>query len=326
MGTDPVLIVADAGGEDLAAVSDASGDFSVGTENTWSLQLPDRYGLSQGCYAYLDGTEFGGVVDDVELTSGSRVATLSGRTWQGMLASAIVCPPAGESHYVADGEANACIAEVLGLAGAGEPFSASDEDSGVEVDSYRMARYCDAWAGVTAMLASAGATLRVRFRRGSCELSAVRAAEGRAYSGDLDMVTRRTRACNHLVCLGSGELAARDVVHLYADAQGRVSRTQSVFGAAHMAEVYELSNAKSEAELVEKGTEKLASMQSSDSGEIDGELSGDWELGQTVTAYDEEREAAVSEVVTDKIARVSGPSVSVEYKTGAPEEAGEEPA
>ena len=63
------------------------------------------------------------------------------------------------------------------------------------------------------------------------------------------------------------------MVHLYADAQGRVSREQSIFGAAHMADVYELSNAADEAELVEAGTGQLESLQSPDTAEVDGDLS-----------------------------------------------------
>lgn len=326
MGMTADIVYTDAAGEDVGMVDSAEGDFSVGEENTWQLTVSDAYPLSQGCFVYIDGTEFGGVVDDIETESRGGTLTVSGRTWHGILASRIVCPPAGESHAVLSGDANACIAEMLELCGAGDPFAAASAESGIEVDGYTVPRYCDAYAALAGMLASAGASLSVSYRRGSCTLGAVPAEPASAYSEDIGLILTRKRAVNHLVCLGSGELAARTVVHLYADAQGRVSREQSIFGAAHMAEVYELSNAADETKLVEAGTEQLESLQSPDTAEIDGELSGEYRIGQTVTARDERRGASAEETVTQLIARVSGRTVAVESKVGGAAEPSEEPA
>lgn len=328
MGMTADIVYTDASGEDVGMIASAEGDFSVGEENTWQLTVPDSYPISQGCFVYLDGerSEFGGVVDDIETTSRGSTLTVSGRTWHGILASRIVCPPAGAGHAVLTGDANACIAEVLELCEAGDPFAAATAESGIRVDGYTMPRYCDAYAGITGMLASAGASLDVSYHRGSCTLGAKPAALASAYSEDIGLDLKRRRATNHLVCLGSGELADRTVVHLYADAQGRVSREQSIFGAAHMADVYELSNASDEAELVREGAEQLESMQSADTAEIDGELSGTYRIGQTVTARDERRGASAEETVTQLIARVSGRTVTVESKVGGSPSPAEEPA
>lgn len=326
MGVTADIVYTDAAGEDVGMIDSAEGDFSVGEENTWQLTVPDAYPLSQGCFVYIDGTEFGGVVDDIETQSRIGTLTVSGRTWHGILASRIVCPPAGEAHAVLSGDANACIAEVLGLCDAGEPFAAEAAESGIEVEGYTAPRYCDAYACLAGMLASAGASLAVSYRRGSCTLAAEPAAAASAYSDDIGLTLKRKRAVNHLVCLGSGELADRDVVHLYADAQGRVSREQSIFGAAHMADVYELSNAADEAELVEAGTGQLESLQSPDTAEVDGDLSGSYRIGQTVTARDERRGVTAEQTVTQLIARVSGRAVAVESKVGGASSSAEEPA
>lgn len=325
-GLEADIIYTDEDGNDIGTIESSEGDFSVGRENSWKLSVPNRYRIDQGCYVYIDGSEFGGVVDGIETSSASSSSSYSGRTWSGMLASLVVCPPDGEGHAVIGGDANECIADVLSLcAGGHEPFNAPANPSGIEVSPTVLPRYCNAYEGITSILSSAGAVLRVRFYRGSCALSAEAADRGAAYSEDSAVTMRIERPVNHLVCLGSGQLAARQVVHLYADEQGRVSRKQSIFGAAHMSSVYELTNAESEGELVEQGTKELASMQQPASAEIEDELSGSYEIGQTVVAVSESRMMRAEAVVSERIARVSGRRVVIESATGESAAAAPEP-
>lgn len=320
------LIYTDADGRDAGVVPHPSGDFSIGRENSWEISAREVAGLDIGCLVYIDGQgEFGGVVDEVATESSSAGATYSGRTWHGMLASMVACPGPGEDRHALSGDANACIAELLGLCGDHSPFRAAADESGIEV-SHTLPRYCDALSGLNGMLSSAGAALAIRAGSGGCELRAVPSEAGAAYSDSIAISMERRTPVNHLVCLGSGELADRTVVHLYADREGRVSRTQSIFGPSHMAEVYDYSNAKDEAELVEKGTERLKGMQEPATGSIDDVLDGSYSLGQELVARDEGRGHTVSETVTEKIARVSDGAVVVECKTGSPEEGAEEPA
>ncbi|MFR5827828.1 MAG: Gp37-like protein [Adlercreutzia equolifaciens] len=125
---------------------------------------------------------------------------------------------------------------------------------------------------------------------------------------DLDIL-RQWRCTNHLVCLGVGELAARTVVHLYADAAGNVGKTQTLFGADEITEKYDYSNAEA-AELEEKGAEKLREMQTE--GRVGVTVKDDAvtlhlgdvvhgrdnALGVTCTAkWSEDREAAARGVV-----------------------------
>ena len=43
-------------------------------------------------------------------------------------------------------------------------------------------------------------------------------------------IKRVVRPYNHLICLGSGELKNRIVLHFYADERGNISTTQTLFG------------------------------------------------------------------------------------------------
>lgn len=315
------LIYTDEACVDRGVLRFASGDFSVGVENTWSLDVPLPTPVSEGCLVYVDGTEFCGVVDDYETVTGSGVATISGRTVQGVLATNVICPPEGSDRLSVSGDANECIAAVLENVGLGLPFQAAAGESGVRVDC-ELDRFVDAYAGIASMLDASGAKLVVEVSGARVTLGAAPRRVEVGYDGETSRVrVRRSRAVNHLVCLGSGELQEREVIHLYADEHGNVGTTQRIFGMAHMAAVYDYNNADA-AELRSEGEKKLSEMQSADAASIDDAVAGAWDVGDVVGARFGDEGEIVSEVVTEKIARVSGRSVVVEYKTGSKNEGG----
>ena len=315
------LIYTDEACVDRGVLRFASGDFSVGVENTWSLDVPLPTPVSEGCLVHVDGTEFCGVVDDYETVTGSGVATISGRTVQGVLATNVICPPEGSDRLSVSGDANECIAAVLENVGLGLPFQVAAGESGVRVDC-ELDRFVDAYAGIASMLDASGAKLVVEVSGARVTLGAAPRRVEVGYDGETSRVrVRRSRAVNHLVCLGSGELQEREVIHLYADEHGNVGTTQRIFGMAHMAAVYDYNNADA-AELRSEGEKKLSEMQSADAASIDDAVAGAWDVGDVVGARFGDDGAVVSEVVTEKIARVSGRSVVVEYKTGSKNEGG----
>lgn len=315
------LIYTDEACVDRGVLRFASGDFSVGVENTWSLDVPLPTPVSEGCLVYVDGTEFCGVVDDYETVTGSGVATISGRTVQGVLATNVICPPEGSDRLSVSGDANECIAAVLENVGLGLPFQAAAGESGVRVDC-ELDRFVDAYAGIASMLDASGAKLVVEVSGARVTLGAAPRRVEVGYDGETSRVrVRRSRAVNHLVCLGSGELQEREVIHLYADEHGNVGTTQRIFGMAHMAAVYDYNNADA-AELRSEGEKKLSEMQSADAASIDDAVAGAWDVGDVVGARFGDDGAVVSETVKEKIARVSGRSVVVEYKTGSKNEGG----
>lgn len=315
------LIYTDEACTDRGVLRCASGDFSVGVENTWSLDVPLSCPLREGCLVYVDGTELCGVVDDYETVTGSTVATVSGRTAQGVLSTNITCPPPGSDRLAVSGDANECIAAVLANVGLGLPFQVAGKPSGVRVD-HELDRFANAYEGITSMLAASGAKLSVEASGGRVTLGAEPMRNAIGYDGETSRVrVRRSRAVNHLVCLGSGELQDRAVVHLYADEQGRVGTTQRIFGLGHMAAVYDYNNAD-EQELRAEGEKKLAEMQSADAAQLEDAIEGAWDIGDVVGVRFGDDGEVVSEVVSEKIARVAGRSIAVEYRTGSKNERG----
>lgn len=318
------LVLADSDRNAMAVADDFSLDMAVGDdENDFLLTLPDSAPLlSDGCFVYAPGTDWGGVVDSLS-SEGSRTGpalSYKGRTWSGVLANRIVVPPSGSSHFKSSGEANACIRALIAHLGLGGLFSTPMGDSGIEVD-YEWDRFCDAWHGLLECLGSSGAKPSMRWSGGYVEISA---EPSRAYGtmpGEEAFVslTRDYRPVNHLVCAGTGEMEDREVVHFYADAQGNVSHVQTLFGVDEVAALYDYTNADS-AELEKQGAKKLADYQVQGQADVsipDGSVRLD--AGDYVTGRETRFGIEVTVPVVKKIARVSRGVEAVEYECGQAE-------
>lgn len=317
------MIWTDAEGVDQGAMLDYELDLAYGSgddpENDFELTPLDGTRLSEGCLWHVDGTPWGGVVDSCPFdTSGAGSVSYRGRSWQGVLAGKVVCPPAGSEHYRMEGEANSAIAALLahvGLSGfATVPAVASGVELGHDLD-----RFCTAWDGLVDACREAGARPELRFERGMLVVTAVpRRTWGSEVDSDLLDLSgeREWRPVNHLVCAGEGEGGERAVAHLYADASGAVSRTQALFGLDERAELYEYTSADEEA-LVENGTKRLADYQGQ--GELDVTVrdgSAGMEVGDVAVGRASALGLVVEAEVTKKIVRATGLTVAVSHEAG----------
>ena len=272
---------------------------------------------------WVEGTEYGGVVDRATMRTakGVRSAGYQGRTWSGVLASKILCPPQGSDYLTLSGDATDCVRAVLERAQANDVAAPATVLSGIAVN-HRFERYCDAWDGLRRMLRGAGARPDTVWRNGRAVIGAAPVSDLGRYVDDdlLDLdILRQWRCTNHLVCLGVGELAVRAVVHLYADAGGDVGKTQTLFGADEITEKYDYSNAEA-AELEEKGAEKLREMQTE--GSVGVTVKDDavtLHLGDVVHGRDNALGVDVHGEVVQKTVKRQRGAWSVDYEIGTPE-------
>lgn len=321
------IVLTDAGHRDLMVLPHARLDVEFGrgdskTMNTLELRVDVDSGVRAelGALVYVEGTEYGGVIDESESDPDARVVTYSGRSWHGILAGKVICPPAGQSHRTVSGEANALLLSLVGLLGLSDVMTASAEDSGVEVGPYSFGRYVDGYTGLLDMLASAGARLGVAYDStiGRAVLSAVPAREEAVGpdSNDARVSVRRVRRCvNHLISLGEGEGAARVVRHDYADAEGNVSQTQTLTGVDEICETYDYSGADAE-RLAEAAPERLRGMQDRGGFEADLDSDGAYAIGDVVPGVDLETGDEILVPVSSKVVVVTGSAVSVECRAG----------
>lgn len=252
-----------ADGTDLMVLSPESADFEWGAgHNDFELVFEDsaaqpsfeRWGL-----VYAEGTEYGGMLTEVKAEDG--LVRWRGPTWTGLLARKVLAPDAGQDHLTVSGEANAVLRQLVDRMGLGDVLAGSAEQSGVTVDGYKFELYCDGYTGIRAMLAKAGAKLRVRHDGERAVLSALPAKDwsaDEAFDSDLVdvLVDDDAHFVNHLVARGHDEKQNRVSAELYLDAAGNVSETQTYRGVREHAEYYDYTTADRD-KLVEDGSKRL---------------------------------------------------------------------
>lgn len=124
-----------------------------------------------------------------------------------------------------------------------------------------------------------------------------------------------TRGINHLICLGQGELTDRLVIHLYADADGNISRTQFFTGVDERVDVYDYGNAETEAELIKGGTERLESLKDYKEMTMDVEdVAAD--IGDIVGGREYTTGFLIRREITQKIIKIQRGRIRTQYKVG----------
>lgn len=318
------LIYMNAEREDVGVLHDYKLDLAYGEdENDFELRIPSSaHCCGKGFFVYMDGTEYGGIIDEIASDTEAEEVTYTGRTWHGMLNSKIIAPDAGQDYLTLSGEANTVLGALITRLGLGDLFAASDDDSGLIISSYKMNRYIPAYDGIRKMLKTEKGKLRFTFKGGKVILSTHPRGDY-TQDGNLDSdlvglkVKRHYNPVNHLICLGRGELAAREVIHLYVDADGNISKTQTFTGMDERAEVYENSNAESIEDLENGGIDRLKELALAD--EVDAALDEDsdqYEIQDLVGATDNITGLTVTAEITKKIVTIESGQITISYKVG----------
>lgn len=296
-------------------------DLSYGdSENDFELILDqDKPPLEDSAVVYIEGTEYGGIVDYIKSASNDYTATYGGRTWHGILNSKVIQPDSGKDYLTVSGDANEVLSQLISRLGLTSLFTAKTELSGISISKYNFARYCKAYDGIRAMLEDVGAKLKIEWLNRSVCLSAVPISDYTESPLDNDTATLSVEShkakVNHLICLGKGELAAREVLHLYADRFGKLSNTQVYLGVEEYADVYENTSSDN---LRTDGITRFKELRNIDKAEISLTEDDDtvYDIGDIVGATDLKTGASASTAVTQKIVKINNGAVSIEYKTG----------
>ena len=319
------LIYTNANRIELGVLLAHSLDLSFGTdetENDFEITLgKSEPMLEDGAIIYIEGTEYGGIVDGMRSVSTDEVRTHMGRTWHGIINDKVICPDPGEDYLVVSGEANELIGSIISRLGLSSLFKARAESSGIDIKRYQFARYVRGYDGLRAMLSSASCKLKMAWSDTSVELYAEPIVDytDQPVDGDEAALTveRYGSKVNHLVCLGSGTLADRMVLHLYVDQFGRIGTNQYFTNLEEIAEIYDYSSAASLEELREYGIKQLEAMRNNDKVELTAhEGSGlEYDIGDIIGGTDTTTGNTASAVVTQKIVSIKNGVVSINIKT-----------
>jgi hypothetical protein len=313
------LIYTDAAAVDQGVLKAYDFDLSYGdAENDFKLVLDvNDTALEFGSSIYMEGTEYGGIVDGIKVSTNGETVTYTGRTWHGVLNSKVIEPDAGTDYLTVSGDANTVLAFLISRMGLASLFKVVSTTSGIVISGYKMHRYVMGYDGICAMLADSSAKLRIEWKDKAVHLSAVPVVDYTAepIDGDIAALTVEQQAhkVNHLICLGKGTLAEREVIHLYADADGNISDTPYYTGADEVAATYENTNSE---DLRSDSVKKFKELRNTDKFKIfipesDTHI---YDIGDIVGAEEHRTGIHAFAAVTQKIVKINNGAVAVEYQ------------
>ena len=315
-----VIVVNDSALGDVRELSDFELDLAFGSdENALSLECDAAYAPTEGQFVFIEGCEYGGVVDETTYEAGresSGTVTCKGRTWHGILAGKRLLPDSGSGYLSVSGKAGEVLASLIARMGLSGLFSAAADDTAV---NFTFDRFTDGYSGLKALAKANGRKVAMRRKGGKVEISLPPVVDyaNKVDSDLLDFTLTSIHRCvNHLVCAGTGELENRAVVHFYADVAGNVSHTQSLFGVDEISALYDYSNADEE-KLEEEGRKKLQEYQTQGSVEVEAHDDIDVDVGDVISARDNAHGRTVSATVVKKIVRVSRGVATYSYEVGS---------
>lgn len=317
------LIYMNSSMQDIGVIKAYNFDLAFGSdENNFELKVGvNDHCCEAGYYVYIEGTEYGGIIDAVASDTAAEEVTYTGRTWHGILNSKVLCPDAGQDYLTLNGNANTVLSTLISRMGLTSIFAASSDASDLTISSYKMERYITGYDGIRKMLNSVNGKLVMSYNGTKVILSAVPivdyTADGVFDSDILSFTVKKTsKKVNHLICLGKGELKNRTVVHLYADTSGSISQTQTQTGLDEYTAVYDNSNAENTQKLIEAGSEQLAELQKQDDLSVSLSESEDvFDVGDIVGAVDNVTGIAISVPISKKIISIQNDYLSAAYET-----------
>lgn len=322
------MILTDADRLELSYLDIASYiDIDVGNTNDFEISLSRedvrRYDVKKGCCISAPGTEFGGIIEDVQSNTEDAEITFTGYTWRGLLKHMVIEPPSGQGYLTVSGDANRVLEKVLNK-GTGLLFEVPDYTAGINISKHQF-RYVDALTGLTNMLEKQNARLDIQAVQGDAGEPfklLVRAVKIKNYSEDVEyngdnqvgVSVRDFRAgINHLICLGKGELLARTVVHLYVQLDGSIGKKQYYTGTNERMAVYDYSSAENVDVLETEGKKRLKELMNYKSATANTSKT-DLAIGDIVSARDRDTDVSLSRPVVNKIYTYQNGTETLECK------------
>lgn len=318
------LIYANEKREDIGILLDYSFDLAVGAdENNFELTLDQNHHCCKsGYFIYIEGTEYGGIIDRIQVNTKSKELKYIGRSWSGILDNKIIVPDQGKDYLKVSGEANQVLQSLLTRLGLTDLFTASKEDSGLMINRYQFDRYTYAYTAVSKMLKTVGGKLHFHYEDGNVILSALPLIDyTETEQFDTDQVELEIekvyQSTNHVICLGQGELKDRQVIHLYADKNGNIGYEQTITGLNELTEKYDYPNAESLEEL-EQGGRKILE-EAATEGTVRMSFAAEetvYDIGDIVGSKDIITGIAAKAVIKKKIVTINKGKINIEYEVG----------
>ncbi len=311
-------------------------DMSFGEKDT-SFEARFVYPhLKGGEFIYLNGTEYGGVVDSVKAMSDYPEVIYKGRTWHGILDSKII----DRSTY--QYPANEMLKYFITMGGLRDIFNFIGTPYG-NAQLYWRPEKDEPMSGYKffrSALKDAGLKLCMKMNNGKVDIWIDKAStiENTLVSSVASFTAERTLFIpNHLIAYGELRGDGRDegdddlstvTIDLYADEYGNVSDTQTFSGAEEIQIYKSFSGFKHEKgnedvygelrkQLTEKATEELKKLQKFAKAETSVLGNSEWNVGDIVRVTDFNVGFDITTDITGKLIRVEQGVLTVDYSVGS---------
>lgn len=321
------FITAKPTGEEQGELTDsADADLDIGDTNDFEINIPvseyDAERIGYGCKIFIPGTEYGGIIGDIESNTNEEKVVIRGRTWRGMLQYKVVEPPAEQDHLILSGELNDMIRTLIGDRFSGL-LSVPNVVTGITVKNWQVDRYVTLYDALQKLVSNYDYKLQIRYiQPEGLEYGyvTVQAEPIKDYSEQLEysqeeavhVVVRDCRnGVNHLVCVGQGENQDRIVLHLYVQKDGSIGKTQYYTGLAEISAVYDYSSAEAD-KLEEDGIKRLKELQNYKKCEMTID-DVDLEIGDIIAGYDAVTDTQVIKPVIKKILKMQDGKITIDY-------------
>lgn len=223
------LIYATADRVDIGVLQGYELDIAYGAdENDFELKTSlDNHVCREDYFIYIDGTEYGGIIDSVAPDTKTNILSYKGRTWHGILNSKVICPDKGHDYLTYnEQDAHEVLRDLIRRLDFSGLFTVREGDCGHEVNGYGF-RYDEAYTGICKMLASMNCKLMMKWQ-GNRVLLWVELIADYSLSEEFDdsqigmSLQKNYNLPNHIIALGQGDLKDRAVIHLFTNENGGV--------------------------------------------------------------------------------------------------------
>ncbi len=294
-------------------------DFEIRIDlNVW-----DREKFWYNYLLFVPNTEYGGIIEDLEVITKTNEIVFRGDTWRGMLRKKVVEPPAGNGHLILNGELNTVIRGLID-GRFGDLFVVDAADSGITIKNWSVDRYVLLYDAIIKLVESVGCRLQIAYIQGEgtepgkVHMQAVPVAD---LSGEIEYsqdnkvhfdIRDYRKGINHLICAGKGQNEERIVRHLYVQADGSIGDTQYYFGLSERAAVYEFTSADEDS-LLDYGFKQLKELQNYKKFNL-SVSDIDLELGDIVGGRERITGTVLNKPITKKILKMSKKRTTISYE------------
>ena len=220
------LIYTDSSREDLGVLQgykldEAFGkdenDFEI-TTDLLNTQLQEDY------FIYIEGTEYGGIIDSVAPDTSKNTIVYSGRTWHGILNSKVI------ETLTLYGDIHDSLRAIISQIGLTSLFEVKEGLSGIESYDFQFTgenSYVRAYDGILKLCDWCNAKLKMKWKDKKiliwCELVKNYSIDEEFDTSKLELkLKKKYNVCNHLILVSKNEDKLEYIIHLFTDYAGNV--------------------------------------------------------------------------------------------------------